>query len=34
MKWQPVSRPLCRTALVAGGEGQWKTVIRDMAAPV
>src|SRR5574340_376583 len=33
MKWQPVSRPRRRTALVAGGAGQWKMVIRDMAAP-
>ncbi|KEH12776.1 hypothetical protein GY15_17865 [Delftia sp. 670] len=33
MKWQPVSRPRRRAALVAVGEGQWKMVIRDMAAP-
>src|SRR3546814_12204882 len=33
MKWQPVSRPRRRAALVAGGAGQWKMLIRDMAAP-
>src|SRR5690606_13383255 len=33
MKWQPVSRPRRLAALVAGGSGQWKMLIRDMAAP-
>src|SRR3546814_16456375 len=33
MKWQPVSRSRRRAALVAGGAGQWKMLIRDMAAP-
>ncbi|MCE7774741.1 hypothetical protein CXK91_06210 [Stutzerimonas stutzeri] len=33
MKWQPVSRPRRRATLVAGGAGQWKMLIRDMAAP-